>query len=333
MVPDGHDDFAVNVVPGGPPDWLARVLRDALEGAGRYPDERAANAALAARHRRPAGGALALNGAAEAFWLLAAALRPRRPVVLAPAFAEGAAALRAHGPAPELVRRDAADGFALRAQAVPRDADLVVLANPCNPTGALHPAEAIAALAVPGRTLVVDEAFMDLVPGEPQSLTMRADLPGLVVVRSLTKSLGIPGLRAGYLLADPALVAALGACRQPWAVNALALAALVAWARQEAPTDHVAAGVAASRERLTAALRALPGVTVHPGAANFLLLRVPDGPRVLAGLRARRVAVRPTEDLGLDPHHLRVAVRDDASNRRLADALADALADPDSTPR
>ncbi|MEA2270845.1 MAG: histidinol-phosphate aminotransferase [Solirubrobacteraceae bacterium] len=326
MVPAGHEDFAVNVVGGGPPDWLAVALRDALATAGRYPDEREATAAVAARHGRDPDCVLALNGAAEAFWLVAAALRPRRPVVLAPAFTEAETALRAHGHEPELVHRDAARGFALRPAAVPEDADLVVVANPCNPTGTLHPAGAVAALARPGRTLVVDEAFMDLVPGEPASLAARTDLPGLVVVRSLTKSLGIPGVRAGYLLAEAGLVAALGARRQPWAVNALALAALSAWAARDAPVAAVARDVAAARQRLGAALAALPGVTVHPGAANFLLVRVPDGPSVLAGLHDRRIAVRPTEDLGLDADHLRVAVRDDASNDRLVAALTEVLA-------
>ena len=326
MVPAGHEDFAVNVACGGPPQWLARALREALDaGAERYPDEREAVAAVAARHRRHEDSVLALNGAAEAFWLLAAVSRPRRPVVIAPAFTEARTALRGQGHEPELIGRREVDGFALDPEAVPHDADLVVVANPCNPTGTLHSADTVAALVRPGRTVVVDEAFMDFVPGEPESLTDRSDLPGLVVLRSLTKVLAVPGIRAGYLLADPHLVTELAAARQPWSVNALALAALRAWAAREAPTAGIAEHVARARERLAASLRALAGVSVHPGAANFLLMRVPDGPRVLAGLRERRIAVRPTTDLGLDADHLRVAVRDDAANDRLVTALAEMM--------
>jgi histidinol-phosphate aminotransferase len=67
-------------------------------------------------------------------------------------------------------------------------------------------------------------------------------------------------------------------------------------------------------------------VTVWPSAANFLLLRVPDGPRVLAALSAAGIAVRRAGTFpGLGPDHLRVAVRPPADNRRLLDALADAL--------
>ena len=326
MVPPGYEDFAVNVFGGGPPEWLARALREALDaGAGRYPDEREAVAVVAARHGRHEEAVLALNGAAEAFWLLAAVSRPRRPVVIAPAFTEAQAALRGHGREPELVHRREVDGFALDPDAVPDDADLVVVANPCNPTGTLHSADAVAALVRPGRTVVVDEAFIDLVPGEAESLANRTDLPGLVVLRSLTKSLGIPGIRAGYLLAHPDLIARLAGARQPWSVNALALAALRAWAAREAPTAGIAERVAGARERLRASLEALPGVSVHPGAANFLLMRVPDGRRVLAALSDRGIAVRPTLDLGLDADHLRVAVRDDAANDRLVTALDEVL--------
>ena len=64
-------------------------------------------------------------------------------------------------------------------------ADLVVVGNPTNPTGVLHPAATIRALCRPGRLVVVDEAFMDAVPGESESLAAEpAD--GLLVIRSLT---------------------------------------------------------------------------------------------------------------------------------------------------
>jgi adenosylcobyric acid synthase len=325
MAAPGQLDFAVNVVPGGPPAWLRRELASALGRLGAYPDERPAAAAVAARHGRSPAETVLLNGAAEAFWLLAAALRPRRPVVVHPCFTAPEAALLGAGHRVARAFREPG-GFALDPAAVPADADLVVLGNPNNPTGNLDPAGTVARLARPGRVLVVDEAFMDLSPGEPESLAGRADLPGLVVVRSLTKVWALAGLRAGYLLAPPPLAAALRAARQPWSVNALACAALAACAGDAATPARVAAEVAAARDELAAGLAGLPGVTVWPSAANFLLLRVPDGPRVLAALSAAGIAVRRAGTFpGLGPDHLRVAVRPPADNRRLLDALADAL--------
>jgi histidinol-phosphate aminotransferase len=317
----GQLDFAVNVVPGGPPEWLQEALWDGLSRAAAYPDEGPATAAVAARHGRPSGEVVLLNGAAEAFWLLAQVLRPQLAVVVAPSFTEPEAALQAAGRPVQRVWRHP-DHFRLDPGAVPSKADLVVTGNPNNPTGTLDPAAALAALARPGRVLVVDEAFMEFT-GEAESLAGRRDLPGLVVVRSLTKLWGLAGIRAGYLLAPPQIAGGLRAARQPWSVNSLSCAALDAWAKQAA--DHAVPRVqhlAAIRERLAAALAALPGVRVWPSAANFLLLQVADGPAVLAGLAARGIAVRPCHSFpGLTANYLRVAVREPADNQRLIGAF------------
>ena len=77
-----------------------------------------------------------------------------------------------------------------------------MIGNPTNPTSVLHPRPALRVLFRPGRTLVVDEAFMDAVPGEPETL-IGAEMTGLVVLRSLTKTWGLAGLRAGYAVGDP----------------------------------------------------------------------------------------------------------------------------------
>src|SRR5205085_4459535 len=129
----------------------------------------------------------------------------------------------------------------------PEDADLVFIGNPTNPTSVLHPAAAIAAMAKPGRTLVVDEAFSDTtyaapVPAtEPESLAERTDLPGLVVLRSLTKTWGLAGLRIGYVLAEPEVIAKLAAAQPLWPVSTPALVAAQACMTPEALAEAEAA--------------------------------------------------------------------------------------------
>jgi len=110
--------------------------------------------------------------------------------------------------------------------------------------------------------------------------------------------------------------------RQPWAVNTLALAALTACARDRVTAEKVAGDVAGAREALRAALAELPSVRVWPSAANFLLVRVPNGPAVRASLLERRIAVRRADTFpGLTPDHLRIAVRRPEENRLLLEAL------------
>lgn len=325
LVPPGALDFAVNVHGEGPPPHLRAVLGKALDDLGRYPDPAVAIRAAAARHGRDPAEVLVTAGAAEAFRLLPAALRVRRAVVVAPTFTEPEAALRAAGLRVDYTVREAERGWVLDPTAVPDDADLVVLGNPNNPTGTLDDPERVAALCRPGRVTVVDEAFADFVLDERASLAGRAELPGLVVVRSITKLWGVPGLRAGYLLAPSGIVRRLANVRQPWPVGADALAAVAACCDDEDHRRSVAEQVAARRARLAARLAALPGVRVWPSAANFLLLAVPDGVRIDAALRRVGIAVRPSTFPHLSADHLRVAVRDDAANDRLVAALAEAL--------
>jgi histidinol-phosphate aminotransferase len=322
----GLVDLAVNVRAGTPPPWLRAVLHGALDDAAAYPDARPARAAVAAAHRRPAEEVLLTAGAAEAFTLVARAVRPRRAVVVHPSFTEPEAALRAVGHPVERLLLEP-PGYLLRD--VPEDADLVVLGNPTNPTSVLHPADVVAALARPGRVLLVDEAFADTVPGEPESLAGRRDLPGLLVVRSLTKTWGLAGLRVGYALGPADLVAALAAQQPHWPVSTPALAALVACSSPAARAEAAAAARALTADRAALLAALPPGVAVvGTPRSSFVLLRVPDGARVRAALRDRGWAVRRGDTFpGLSPDHLRVAVRDPGTSVALAADLA-AILDP-----
>jgi histidinol-phosphate aminotransferase len=319
----GLVDLAVNVRQGTPPEWLAALLRDSVSGLAAYPDPSRARRAVARRHGRTPEEVLLTAGAAEAFVLLARVLAPRRAVVVHPQFTEPESALRAAGHEVERVVLDG--GF--RLGPVRGDADLVMVGNPTNPTSVLHPAEEVAALARPGRTLVVDEAFMDCVPGETESLAGRR-LPGLVVVRSLTKTWGLAGLRCGYVLAEPALTGALAAAQPLWSVSAPALVAAEACVspRALAEADAWARALTMDRERLATALRGL-GLEVVPGArASFLCVRVPGALGVREALRERGYAVRRGDTFpGLGPDWLRVAVRDEATTSGFLAALAEVL--------
>src|ERR1700722_13944182 len=265
LVP-GLVDLAVNVRSSGTPSWLAARIRTADLAA--YPDQRAAVAAVAARHRRPADEALLNAGAAEAFVLLARALRPRHAVVVHPQFTEPEAALRAAGHRVDQVILPFP--FTLDPMLVPADADLVFIGNPTNPTSIAHPRDVLLRLVRPGRIVVVDEAFADCLPGEPESVADHGDLDGLVVIRSLTKTWALAGLRVGYLLAAPDLVRTLAATHPPWPVSSPALAACVATASDAAAreVDAWARGLADERAHLLDRLAAIGGGRTGAGGGG-----------------------------------------------------------------
>ncbi|WP_428957707.1 Rv2231c family pyridoxal phosphate-dependent protein CobC [Streptomyces sp. cg35] len=324
-------DLAVNVRTGTPPGWLRERIAGALEGLAAYPDGRAARAAVAAHHGVPVERVLLTAGAAEAFVLLARALRVRRPVVVHPQFTEPEAALEDAGHAVGRVLLREADGFRLDPALVPPEADLVVVGNPTNPTSVLHPADAVRRLARPGRVLVVDEAFMDAVPGERESLAGRTDVPGLVVLRSLTKTWGLAGLRVGYVLAEPEVVAALERAQPLWPVSSPALVAAQACvsARGVAEAADAAAAVTADREHLVGLLAELgsSGVSVAGLAQGpFVLVRVPGADVVRERLREAGFAVRRGDTFpGLGRDWVRIAVRDRGTSERFTTALRDVL--------
>ncbi|MFF3287733.1 Rv2231c family pyridoxal phosphate-dependent protein CobC [Streptomyces sp. NPDC003023] len=323
-------DLAVNVRTGTPPSWLRERITDSLGSLAAYPDGRAARAAVARRHGLPEQRVLLTAGAAEAFVLLARALPVRRPLVVHPQFTEPEAALRDAGHTVDRLLLREEDGFRLDPKAVPDEADMVVIGNPTNPTSVLHPAQDIARLARPGRLLVVDEAFMDAVPGEREALAGRTDVPGLVVLRSLTKTWGLAGLRIGYVLAERQTIAALERAQPLWPVSTPALVAAEACMGPAALAEAEAAArrTAADRAHLLAGLAEFEEVrAVESAEGPFVLVRVRRAAQVRDRLRLLGFAARRGDTFpGLDEEWLRLAVRDRMTTNRFLQALDQALA-------
>lgn len=332
-------DLAVNIRLPAPPGWLAAEIGASVSDLAHYPRPAAAVRTIAARHGRPESQVLPTSGGAEGFTLLARALssgpdRPRHVVVVHPQFTEPEAALLAAGHRVHRVVLSASNGFALQAGQIPDSADLVLIGNPTNPTGTLHRADMVRELVCPGRTVVVDEAFMDAVPGETESLA-DSGLPGLVVLRSLTKTWAIAGLRAGYVVGDEAVLAGMRAQQPPWSVSTPALVAIVA-CLQPAAVAEAAAGarvIGAHRRVLVQGLAdlglpvagnpATPFVLVDTGVLRAQKDAARSAGWVREALRNHGFAVRRGDTfpgLGLD--WIRIAVREPAVTRRLLETFA-----------
>jgi histidinol-phosphate/aromatic aminotransferase/cobyric acid decarboxylase-like protein len=223
---------------------------------------------------------------------------------------------------------DAADG-----PAGAQRARVLWLTNPHNPTGQLWSRASLEPLLGRFDLVVVDEAFLPLVPGgESQSLVpLLPAHPSLVVIRSLTKLFSIAGLRLGYALGDPDRLARWAAWRDPWPVNGLAAAVGEALMADPAGLrrwqKRVQRWVALEGPWLAARLAEVPGLRPLPSAANYLLVRstgplVSLGPLRLELERRHRILVRDCRSFeGLGEDWLRIALQSRQGNRRILRAL------------
>jgi histidinol-phosphate/aromatic aminotransferase/cobyric acid decarboxylase-like protein len=176
--------------------------------------------------------------------------------------------------------------------------------------------------------VVVDEAFMDAVPGEAETMIGDA-MTGVVVLRSLTKTWGLAGLRAGYAVGDAAVIAAMAAQQPPWSVSTPALAAMTACLSVKAREIVATAAeeIETQRAFLITELAAIGVPAMGRPAAPFVLLHT-GLPPVRLRLQAEGYAVRRGETFpGLGPDWIRVAVRDQATSARFVAALHRVTAD------
>ncbi|MGV9672020.1 Rv2231c family pyridoxal phosphate-dependent protein CobC [Gordonia sp. NPDC003504] len=328
---DGMLDFAVNV-RGPAPSFVRSAIGVTLDDLARYPSHAASArtcAAIANVHGRATDEVMLLAGAADGFELLPK-LGVRHAALLQPSFTEPELVLRAAGIAVTQVVIDPAQPIDVDvASRIPPDADLVVVGNPTNPTSMLHDADGLAGLRRPGRVLVVDEAFADLtidpISGrtEPQSLAHRR-FDDVIVVRSVTKTFGLAGLRAGYLLGAPDLLARLQSGRRAWPLSSPALAALAACVSEQGVRfcAEQAIAVRAERDHLVRRLDEI-GVSVSaPPSAPFVLIELPHAFAIRESLRNNGIAVRSAANfVGLGDDHVRLAVRPADQVDRLVTAL------------
>lgn len=216
-----------------------------------------------------------------------------------------------------------ADGLVAAA----RKAAIVIVTSPNNPTGDLiDPVLVRRLLDETDALIVVDEAYVEFAPAGSSLVPWVASNPCLVVLRTLSKAFALAGLRCGYLVTDPAIVDVLGAIRQIYSEDVLAQAAALAAVKHRDELTPVVADIVSERERLCAGLSALPGVTVWPSSANFLLVRMPAAATVRRRLRDEySILVRDLTAVPELEDCLRISVGTHEENDLVLAALAELL--------
>ncbi len=339
-------ELGSNENPYGPSAKAKEAVLGTIHDSFRYPDPLGGDLkrALAAKHGVDVASILLGNGSHELLMQFAQVFAgPGADVVASKyGFAVYAIAAQAAGATLHVAPCNPDD------HAMPRGHDLdaiaatitsttrlVYIANPNNPTGTWFGAEAFAAFManVPADVLVVvDEAYAEFVdaPEWASALTLVATHPNLVVTRTFSKAYALAGLRVGYAIAHPGLIAVLERVRESFNVNSAGLAAAEAALGDDEHLRWVVARNAEQRASLAEALRAR-GLTVLPSQTNFLLVKFAEPgdearvARIDAALIDAGVVLRPMGGYGLG-HCLRITVGNPDENRRLLAELDKVLA-------
>lgn len=323
--PEALLDYSASINPLGPPPGLQEHLNDIFSRLQHYPDigNGALTEALARYHGLRQGQVVAGNGSTELIYWLPRALGVKRAAVVFPTFGEYARAFEIQGVEITPLFTSAENGFQptvaeLDAFCRHSAPDALLFTHPGSPSGfPLSPPVCrwILEKSAGGEiTCIVDEVFVDFC--EEESLKGSLDKsPSLVLIRSMTKFYGIPGLRLGYVLAPEETARRLRALVPPWSVNTLAQAAGVYCMRQKEYRQETLALVNTERERCRKLLEAMHGIRVFPGRANYLLAELGEGLPPASALReellaAHRVLIRDCSSFdGLTDRHFRLAIR------------------------
>lgn len=214
-------DFSTNVWYGGEPKGMKDYVFEKWNNINRYPEVMAESLCekAAVHHQIPANQILFNNGTTESIYLIAQLFSGKNTTIVIPAFSEYEDACCMY---------DHQLNFLLWSEslALPQlNIDLIFICNPNNPTGQIFPDLKNWIEKNPQCLFVVDEAFIDFTLNTESVISLVNRFPNLIVMRSLTKTYAIPGLRLGYIVAQKEVIEQLIQIRQPWTVNVMAIAA------------------------------------------------------------------------------------------------------------
>ncbi len=331
-------DFSASINPLGISPRVREAITQALDSLVHYPDNDCGELkqTLSRIHGVPPEYFAIANGSTETIYNLPALLPGRSALIVSPSFSEYAYALRQHHCEVRHLLLSPDDNFSLDpvmlADALDEEYDALYLCNPGNPSGTLYPRELVEQVydlcRARGTFLVLDEAFMDFCE-EASAKDVIIAREGGIVLRSMTKFYGIPGLRLGYAMAAPPLIDRLTSRGGPWSVNTLAQVAGVAALNDGEYARRSVEYVRRLREDFSRALAAFPQLRVYPSSANFLLAQLAP-PLTATELKEllvqRQILIRDCSSFaGLSNRFFRMAVRTEPENARLLECLHEIL--------
>jgi len=333
-------DFSANINPLGYPQGTKDAMIRSFDDVLHYPDTEAYDliTQLAVYHGMHRNCFIAGNGSTEFIYWLPVVLKPKRALVVTPAFSEYEKGLRLVGSQAMCFQASEEHDFVVDMDnlyaRLAEGFDILYFCNPANPTGVLTPQEDLLHLIARaerlGTIVIIDEAFIDFV--EEASLKVAvAEFSNVIILRSMTKFFGIPGLRVGYVIAGSAVIERLKRDKPPWTINALAQVCACEALSDSAFIQETRRYVETERVFLRSAINGIPGLKAFPGVANYLSIRI-DPRRDLSAtvLRERllheNILIRDCSNFqGMGNFLFRIAVRKHEENLVFIDKLREVI--------
>jgi threonine-phosphate decarboxylase len=342
--PDEIVDMSSNINPLGMPPGLLKHLQLCLGRAGVLPeaDSRRSIRQMARLLDVDAHRLLAGNGTTQFIYNACLALDSRKVLIVGPTYADYADACRVYHVAPHYFLTNAESRFTvdLDRLALSLDGiDTVFICNPNNPTGYMMPHDGLVRLcrSHPKIQFVIDESYMPFAAVGQSGRLVDSGLPNVSVLWSLSKIFGVPGLRAGFLIANETVISRFQRYMQPWSMNSLAQTAVdYLYSHQASVTAFIKTTrrfLQKERQRFRDKLAIRSGMTSYPSCTSYILLKLPPGVNAQSICRQmlqNRILIRDCSNFhGLSDRYIRVSIKHPMQNRLAADCLAKIVPGPD----
>jgi threonine-phosphate decarboxylase len=329
-------DMSSNINPLGPPPGLMDYLRQHLDSVSRLPevDGRQTAEKFADYLGAPSDRLLAGNGTTQFIYAIPRVLQSKQALIIGPTYSDYTDACDRSRTARKTFLTREADAFMPdwhRLQHAARQFDTVFVCNPNNPTGVLLPNAKLHQLcSACSRTIfIIDESYMPFVPDGDQQSMIHSGLGNVLVLLSISKIFGIPGLRIGFIIGDNRHIRRFRKDLLPWSVGSLAHESVRYLSEQknsvEAFVQKTRTLVAEQRQELHEAFKAAPEFKTYLSQTPFVLIRLPaqlTAACAWQSLAGQRVLIRNCDNFeGLADGFIRISPKTSEANRRVSEKL------------
>ena len=325
-------DFSSNISPIGTPQSVKKIIKKNIDNIKDYPDLNSSEviSSLKKYTKLEKSNIVVGNGAIEIIYNFCLAFLSKKTKVLIPipTFQEYEVAAKLNDCKISYFKTmNLSENLDLFISKIPKNG-CIFICNPNNPTGKLLQKNQLLEIIKKAKklsTLVfVDECFIEMVPKSNESIISYVKkYDNLFVLRSLTKSFALPGIRIGYAVGSKQIIKILEKIKIPWSVNSLAQNAANIALKNKSHLTKSNSIIQKELNYLINEINRLDGFQCNDSSTNFILIKIKnDSKKLQEKLLEQKILIRDCKNFrGLNNHYIRIAVKSHKDNLKLVKAL------------